>query len=393
MGLVLCTQKQEGITISRVNDLWWSKDKSTGEKVKTARYGKGSRWQAVWTNRGREVKKSHRTKDAAEHWIKEQDQARLSGRRAGATKMTVAEALERYLPAQSHWQPKTRFNSEKMLRHQIVPTFGDMLLTDVGTDDVRAWVDQLRSELQPSTIRTYFSVYRAFMNWCVAEGYLVVSPTARVRLPKVVRRAQHFLTPAQFWAFQHAVDPHYRDALETNVTTGLRPGELWELRGQDVGRAPGRLRVERAVTDVDGILMVGPTKTGEARDVPVLAHVERMLKDRAQQAGPDGLLFPAEDGGQVKQSVFHEKHVTPAAVTAGLPKGFRLYDLRHTAASWAIREGASVLAVQRMLGHATPTETLNTYAHLFDDELDQVTASISKMLDRHRTATNPTDAA
>jgi integrase len=54
------------------------------------------------------------------------------------------------------------------------------------------------------------------------------------------------------------------------------------------------------------------------------------------------------------------------------PKG-----LRHTAASLAIAAGADVLVVQQMLGHADATETLNTYAKLWPDRLDQVTALMS----------------
>jgi integrase len=53
-----------------------------------------------------------------------------------------------------------------------------------------------------------------------------------------------------------------------------------------------------------------------------------------------------------------------------LPEDLRLYDLRHTAASLMIRQGASVKAVQRQLGHATASITLDTYGHLFPDELD-----------------------
>ena len=53
-----------------------------------------------------------------------------------------------------------------------------------------------------------------------------------------------------------------------------------------------------------------------------------------------------------------------------LPEGLRLYDPRHTAASLMIRQGASIKAVQRQLGHATASITLDTYGHLFPDELD-----------------------
>lgn len=49
-----------------------------------------------------------------------------------------------------------------------------------------------------------------------------------------------------------------------------------------------------------------------------------------------------------------------------------LHDLRHTAASLAISSGANVKAVQRMLGHASAAMTLDLYADLFDDDLDDV---------------------
>ncbi len=48
------------------------------------------------------------------------------------------------------------------------------------------------------------------------------------------------------------------------------------------------------------------------------------------------------------------------------------HELRHTAASLAVSSGANVKAVQRMLGHASAALTLDTYADLFDDDLDAV---------------------
>lgn len=48
------------------------------------------------------------------------------------------------------------------------------------------------------------------------------------------------------------------------------------------------------------------------------------------------------------------------------------HDLRHTAASLAVSAGANVKEVQKMLGHASATMTLDTYADLFDDDLESV---------------------
>lgn len=53
------------------------------------------------------------------------------------------------------------------------------------------------------------------------------------------------------------------------------------------------------------------------------------------------------------------------------------HELRHTAASLAISAGANVKAVQRMLGHASAAMTLDTYADLFDDDLDYVAEALS----------------
>lgn len=55
-----------------------------------------------------------------------------------------------------------------------------------------------------------------------------------------------------------------------------------------------------------------------------------------------------------------------------------IHDLRHTAASLAVSAGASVKAVQRMLGHASAAMTLDINADLFDDGLDAVATALDQ---------------
>lgn len=52
------------------------------------------------------------------------------------------------------------------------------------------------------------------------------------------------------------------------------------------------------------------------------------------------------------------------------------HDLRHTAASLAVSAGVNVLALQRMLGHQSAKVTLDTYADLFDTDLDAVAVTL-----------------
>jgi integrase len=57
----------------------------------------------------------------------------------------------------------------------------------------------------------------------------------------------------------------------------------------------------------------------------------------------------------------------------------KIHDLRHTAASLAVSAGANVKSLQRMLGHKTAALTLDTYAELFEDDLDSVAVALNHM--------------
>ena len=65
-----------------------------------------------------------------------------------------------------------------------------------------------------------------------------------------------------------------------------------------------------------------------------------------------------------------------AATDIGL-EGLTRHELRHTG-SFAVSAGASVKAMQRMLGHASASITLDVYADLFDDDLDAVAVALDK---------------
>jgi integrase len=64
------------------------------------------------------------------------------------------------------------------------------------------------------------------------------------------------------------------------------------------------------------------------------------------------------------------------AVKAAGTQAVTPHDLRHTCASLAVSAGVNVLALQRMLGHQSAKVTLDTYADLFDDDLDAVSATL-----------------
>jgi integrase len=137
----------------------------------------------------------------------------------------------------------------------------------------------------------------------------------------------------------------------------------------------------------------GGVKTHEARTVRLPRSVAEELGAylAGRPHGPGDLVFTAPRGGPLRESKFVPGRFKPAISAANqalaelvddgrpdpLPGELRLYDLRHTAASLMIRQGASVKAVQRQLGHATASITLDVYGHLFPDELDALAGRLA----------------
>jgi integrase len=144
----------------------------------------------------------------------------------------------------------------------------------------------------------------------------------------------------------------------------------------------------RLTIDRQMLLMVGhgpllaPLKTKASyRTVPLPEVVLESLANHLAHfpAATDGLVFTNEAGNPIRRNRFSDLFRT-AVDTAGAPPGTRFHDLRHHCASLLIRHGESVKTVQALLGHASASETLETYAHLWPDSEDPKREAVDQSL-------------
>ena len=223
-----------------------------------------------------------------------------------------------------------------------------------------------------SSVHKAAGLLRQVLDQAVADNRLAANPAASVELPTVQTTEQRFLTVDELHQLAVAAG-QYAALVYVLGATGLRFGEAAELRWRDVDLAGLRLRVTRSVTFVTGRAVVGPPKNGKDRTVALPAMVAGMLIP-----GPDdALVFPDSAGGWMRASNVRRRWWVKALDAAGLPPGFKLHELRHTAASLAIRSGANVKALQNMLGHASAGLTLDRYGHLYDSDVDAVGHAIN----------------
>lgn len=269
------------------------------------------------------------------------------------------------------------------LRSSIYPWFETRTLGNVKRSDVIAWAkERTDSGMAPSTIRTAYKVLSMLFRSAVDDGLIARSPCYRItNLPKVERRDEAVvaLTPAEVIALADAMPERYRAMVLVAAGTGLRQGECFGLTRDRVDFMRRTVKVDRQLLmDNSGATGFGKPKTDASyRTVPVPEMVADALADHlaTHEVAADGLLWTSPLGFGIRRNRFHESWVV-AVESAGLPKGTRFHQLRHTYASLLIAAKEPPKVIQERLGHSSITETMDTYGHLYPESEESTRAAI-----------------
>jgi integrase len=277
------------------------------------------------------------------------------------------------------WAPGTR--TAMSLAVRSVP-FGNVQLRSLRRSHLEHWVKFMDDRgLAPGTIRTRYNNVRSVLKGAVADGVLAADPCAGVRLPRARKReaAMTIPTPADVGALLNAADDEFRPYLALCAFAGLRLGEAAAAQAEDVDWLRRSLNVTRQVQRMTGgTLDVRPPKYGSERVVHLPDEVVELLAAHVAAHPPTPWLFRGVTPGLPphQNTVGHRWRQT--CKRAGVI-GFTLHDLRHFYASGLIAAGCDVVTVQRALGHAKATTTLNTYSHLWQTAEDRTRSAASAL--------------
>jgi len=294
----------------------------------------------------------------------------------------------------------SRQKYRQVIDTHILPRWRHVPLRLMNVLVIAPWMARLRrgggettvdeEKIGASQKRMVFTVMNAILDWACPE-LIAVNPMRdrkKIKRPKPKQITEHcYLDYLDVEALAAAADSlvgaygklKAGAAAGINGTlirslgyTGQRPGEALALKVenyvQDAKRPVFQVRRTLIEDRTTGELYFDTPKDHEARDVPIplslIPDIERLCMGKRSQ----GLIFSV-DGSPLRLGNWRNREFYAARDSLGLPDILTPHKLRHTAASLAIREGATVLSVQKLLGHASPTETLNTYAKLWDDEV------------------------
>jgi integrase len=345
-------------------------------------------WRARYRDAaGKECAKHFAKKADAQRWLDQVNASIITGSYVapGRGKLSVGTWAETWLAGKVKLKPSTRATYQSIVDHHVKPRWGNVALAKVAHEDVAEWVGEIFADgLSASRTRQVFTVFAQMLDAAVRSNRLTANPARGVELPALPAADHRYLTHAEVDALAEACG-EYATLIRLLAYGGLRYGEAAALRAKRVDVLRGRVTISESVTEVGGKVTFTTPKTKKARTITVPRSVADALGVELAGKAPEDLVFVTRRGGVLREGNWRRDVFDDAAKSVGLD-GLTPHALRHTAASLAISAGAHVVAVSRLLGHASPNVTLAVYSHLFENDLDDVAARLDDAAEISRTS-------
>jgi len=328
-----------------------SKKRGNGEGSITKR--KDGRWMArytVHTPKGPKRKTVYgRTRQEVAAKLAKAMAERDGGIELDPSNATVDEYLQRWLndSVKGSVRPITFESYERLIRVHVVPTLGRVKLKSLSPAHLQGlYRDRLDAGLSPSTVQRIHAVIHRALKQALRWGLVARNVSEATDPPRAQRKEIRPLTPEQVRALLKTAHGDRLEALYMlAITTGLRQGELFGLRWEDVDLGTGKLSVRQALTTPKGGRRLGPPKRSKSRRSvklttgtvqALVAHREHQLEEREKLAelwNDHGFVFTTQVGTPINRHNFFRRCFKPLLEQAGLPRTVRFHDLRHTCAT------------------------------------------------------------
>ena len=285
---------------------------------------------------------------------------------------------------------------KSLIEHQIKPYLGNRSLSTLTTNEIQKFYNSVKkngrvyqdkngsNELADSMVRKIHMLLHEALETALKQRLIVNNPTNGTTIPKNNYPAKQILNDEQLGRFMEVIksDERWYDFFYTELTTGLRRGEICGLRWEDFDEQNCKLKIRRSVGRIkNGVLPVGETKTETGMREILLppSTIELLLKRKENSVG--NWIFPnfyRPEEPLNPQSAY--THLKVLLKKAGLPL-IRFHDLRHTFATHAIAGGVDAKTLSGILGHTNASFTLDTYTHVTTDMQKNAAKIVGNFMD------------
>lgn len=295
------------------------------------------------------------------------------------SQMTLSEWLDQWLTQMSvTLRPNTLERYRQDMENHVIPHLGKKRITQITAADLRKLYETLKRSgrinprpgqsrgLSSSTVHSIHTTLHHALRIAKAQGLIPTNPAEEVDPPKVSHKPMKTLNEKQLERFMEEIkqDELWHDFFYTELTTGLRQGEICGLMWSDFDERTGILKINRTLRrEKGGRLVAGDTKTyAGTRKIVLPPSTAQILRERKRKSysiwifhdplHPEAPVNPASAYGHLKKIL----------AKADLPS-IRFHDLRHTFATHALASGVDAKTLSDILGHTKASFTLDTYTH------------------------------
>jgi integrase len=340
-------------------------------------------WKAIIRKQGWPItSKTFRTKRDATDWARSTEDEMVRGvyiSRAGAERLTVKEALQRYLKEVTPTKKPTTQRSEKITAEHLAGFLGKYSMAALSSDLVASYRDhRIAAGKSNNTVRIELALLSNLFTIAIQEWGLglIHNPVFAIRKPSPGKGRDRRLSQDEERRLLQAVDRHSNPMLgwivRIAIDTGMRQSEILNLRTSQVNLAS---RVAR-LTD---------TKNNSSRTVPLTMDAAAAFKaalENPLRPKTSDLIFFGEPGrdGVCRPYQF-------AKIWAGIKESVQIgdlhfHDLRHEAVSRLVERGLSDQEVASISGHKS-MQMLRRYTHLRAEDL---VAKLDSLVSRGKSA-------
>ena len=200
----------------------------------------------------------------------------------------------------------------------------------------------------PAAVNRDLAVLRILFNLAIRLQKAKTNPVAGVKLLPEHNLRMRVLSWEEESAYLAAASQPLRDVATLILETGMRPGEVFRLRKEDINLDMGFLRIPEGKTPL------------ARRTIPLTQRAQAILGQRVSACNCD-LLFPSRYDPARPLRWMRKAHMT-ALQKAEIALPFRLYDLRHTALTRMAMAGVDLPTLRELAGHANIQMTMR-YVH------------------------------
>lgn len=341
---------------------------------------------------GKRRKKRNKDKKVVQDWLLVQRNAIAQNTVTDSPQMKYADFLDKYLQdVASHSLKGTTFNMyETLIRVHIKPTLGNLRLSAITPMKLQSFYsDKLNEGLSTKTVKHIHALIRRTLNQAVKWNLVTSNPCSRVTPPKVVKKPLETFTEGQARRFLTSVSKHrFYPLYVLALTTGMRRGEVLGLRWEDIDFKNKTASIVQTVQAINGQIRIATPKTARSKRTVHLSEYALSVLN-GYNGERKGLIVTTASGKPLspRNLVRHFKLVLEREELPNI----RFHDLRHTCATFLLKENVHPKVVQEMLGHSSITTTLNVYSHVLPSMQKEASSKMDGIFKQGNRSNNRSD--